>query len=138
MWERGLLKEPGERGSAVVESIFGIFVLLMLSLGAIQVALTLYARNVVMAALHDGARAAIEMGGSIQGAEIVAQRVVLQSAGGLVDDLAIDVRAASSSERYSVTVRATGTLVAPGPVPVDLPLDATATATREDLDVASR
>lgn len=133
-----MLIERPERGSAVVESVFGIFFILLLSLGAVQVALTLYARNVVLAAVHDGARAAVEIGGSEASAHSVARRVVVESAGGLVSDLKIRVERRVIADRYSVSVQAAGTLVAPGPFPIEIPIDARASSLREVLDESPR
>ena len=133
--EASAVKGSTEQGSAIVESIFGVFILLVLALGAIQVALTLYARNIVMAAVHDAARAVTEIGGGPGDAQIVAERIVRRSAGGLVDELTIDVDATTGADRYVVTVRVAGDLVSPGPVPIDLTLDAHATATREVFNV---
>ncbi len=127
----------GERGSAVVESIFGIFVLLVLTVGAIQVALSLYARNVAMAAVHDGARAAIEVGATPESADAIATRVIGRSAGSLIDDLVVDVRVIVTTDRYSVVVAASGALVPVGPVPIDLPFSVEAMATREIDDAAA-
>jgi Flp pilus assembly protein TadG len=116
-----------ERGSAPLESIFAIVMLVVLTLGAVQVAFALYARNVVMSAAHEGARAVVERGAISEDAQAVAFAVVERSAGGLVDGLRVDVTTSGSAVR--VHVRAT---TAPfGPVPVALPLGATATSFRE-------
>lgn len=123
-----------ERGSAIVESVFGMFVLLFLVVGTIQVALTLYARNVVMAAVHDGARAAIEIGASDHDAQAIAQQVIKQSAGSLVSDLEVGAVAGSDSERYWVRVMADGRLDVPGPIPVDIPITVETATAREVFD----
>jgi hypothetical protein len=124
-----------ERGSAVVESVFGMAMLLFLALGTIQVALTLYARNVVQAAVHDGARAVVEVGGADTDAETVARAVIERSAGSLLDDLDIETAVDSGGDRLLVHVRATGRLVAPGPIPIGLPITVGSTSSREILDV---
>lgn len=136
--KRRLLTRASQRGSAVVESVFGIFFILLLSLGAVQVALTLYARNVVMGAVHDGARAVVEIGGSGHSAHSVARRIIQQSAGGLVRDLTIHVDRRVIAERYAVSVQAAGTLVAPGPFPVEIPMKVRASSMREVLDEPPR
>lgn len=125
MWPHRLLTQ--ERGSAPLESIFAIVMLVVLTLGAVQVAFALYARNVVMSAAHEGARAVVERGAVAEDAQAVAFSVVERSAGGLVDGLSVDVSASGSTVR--VHVRAT--TAAFGPVPVTLPLGATATSFRE-------
>lgn len=114
----------GERGSAPVETIGAIVMLVVLTLGAVQVAFALYARNVVMSAAHEGARAVVERGPVAGDAEEVAASVVTRSAGGLVDDLAVDVRATGTT----VTVNVRATAAAFGPVPVAVPLTASATS----------
>lgn len=114
-----------ERGSAPVESIGAIVMLLLLTLGAVQVAFALYARNVVLSAAHEGARAVVERGAVAGDARSVAATVVKRSAGGLVDGLVVDVTETGTVVR--VDVRAT---TAPfGPVPIRMPLEASATAT---------
>lgn len=114
-----------ERGSAPVESIGAIVMLLLLTLGAVQVAFALYARNVVLSAAHEGARAVVERGAVAGDARSVAVTVVKRSAGGLVDGLVVDVTETGTVVR--VDVRAT---TAPfGPVPIRMPLEASATAT---------
>lgn len=123
-----------QRGSAVVESLFGIFVLLFLVVGTIQVALTVYARNVVMAAVHDGARAAVEIGASGSDSTRVARDVIRGSAGSLVSDLGVVTETDSSFGRYVVRVVARGRLDVPGPIPVDIPVTVDASSSREILD----
>lgn len=109
--------------------------LLFLALGTIQVALTLYARNVVQAAVHDGSRAVVEVGGAETDAEAVASAVIERSAGSLLDDLDVETSIDSGGDRLIVHVRATGRLVAPGPIPIDLPITVGSTSSREVLDV---
>ena len=124
-----------ERGSAVVESVFAILILLFLALGTIQVGLTLYARNVVQAAVHDGSRAVVEIGNRDVDADAVVREVIGRSAGGLVDELLIDTSIERTADRLFVHVRAGGLLTAPGPIPVDLPITVDSTSSRELIDV---
>ena len=123
-----------ERGSAVVESLFGIFVLLFLVVGTIQVALTLYARNVLMAAVHDGARAAVEVNAPAAHSSWVARDVIERAAGSLVRDLVVVTETGSSSDRYIVRVIAGGHLEVPGPIPLDIPVEIEASSSRELFD----
>jgi Flp pilus assembly protein TadG len=117
-----LLRE--ERGSAPVETIGAIVMLVVLTLGAVEVAFALYARNVVMSAAHEGARAVAERGAVAADARELAAAVVARSAGGLVDGLAVDVTTTGTTVRVSVRAKS-----APfGPVPVALPLRASATS----------
>lgn len=120
-----------ERGSAVVETIFAIVILLVLALGAIEVAFALYARNVVAASAHEGARAALERGRTPQDAALVARRAVELSAGSLVVGLHVVTQVRRAGGESSVRVRVTGVMRTLGPVPVPIPLSSTATVTRE-------
>ena len=120
-----------ERGSAPLESVFAIVLLVVLTLGALQVAFALYARNVVASAAHEGARAVVERGAVAGDARAVARSVVARAAGGLVDDLRVDVAAAARGDDRVVRVRVTAATAPFGPVPLTLPLRATATSVVE-------
>jgi Flp pilus assembly protein TadG len=126
-----LVSHDDDNGSAVVESIFAILILLILVLGTIEVAFALYARNVVAAAAHEGARAGVELGRDPADAAAVAASTVRQSAGGLVRDLDVDTTIRAAGSRSFVTVRVSGIMKAFGPVPLPIPLTSTATVTRE-------
>ena len=119
-----------QRGSAPIETVFAVGILLFLALGTVQVAFALYARNVMAASAHEGARAAIELGRSPADAIAVARRTVVRSAGGLVEGLRVDVTIQSTGTDSVVRVRIRGWLKALGPVPLPLPVDAVATSTR--------
>ena len=122
-----------QRGSATVESIFALVILMLLTLGALQVAFVLYARNIVISASHEGARAAVERGATGRDAGTVAEAVVERSAGGLVSDLRVVTEAIERAGSEVLTVRVRGTIRALGPVPVSFPVTATATSVRESL-----
>ncbi|MDQ3982402.1 MAG: pilus assembly protein, partial [Actinomycetota bacterium] len=96
----------GERGSAPLESVFAIVMLVVMTLGALQVAFVLYARNVLMSAAHEGARAAVERGATADDVVPVVASVVERSAGGLVSDLSVDASTGSVG-RLMVRVRGT-------------------------------
>ena len=117
-----------------MESVFAIFVLMFMTLGVVQVALTLYARNVVMAAAHDGARAAVELTDAHMRAPEVARGVIQKSAGSLVDDLRIEERVIESTDRVTVTVVVSGRLSPGGPLPIEVPMSLEASASREVFD----
>ena len=119
-----------QRGSAPIETVFAVGILLLLALGTVQVAFALYARNVMAASAHEGARAAIELGRSPADAIAVARRTVVRSAGGLVEGLRVGVTIQSTGTDSVVRVRIRGWLKALGPVPLPLPVDAVATSTR--------
>jgi hypothetical protein len=127
---RHWLLTTAERGSALVESIFAIVFLILLSLGVAQLALTLYGRNVVIASAHEGARAATELGRSEQEAEAIALRTTRSATGSLVDDLEIDVLTEPFGEDDLITVRLRGRLAAVGPVPITIPVEVQASSLR--------
>lgn len=122
---------PRERGSATVESIFAIVVLLLLTLGAVQVAFVLYARNVLLSAAHEGARAAVERGAEMHDAAALVSAVVRRSAGGLVSDVDVDAATSPVGDRDVLTVKVRATVAAFGPVPFEVPVTATAASVRE-------
>ena len=120
-----------EDGSAVVESIFAILILLILVLGTSEAAFARYARNVVASAAHEGARAGIELGRSPGDAVAIAGSAVRHAAGGLVDDLRVHTTVRRAGVLAFVTVKVSGVMKAFGPVPVPIPLSSTATVSRE-------
>jgi Flp pilus assembly protein TadG len=107
--------------------------LLVLVLGTLEVTYALYARNVVVASAHEGARAAIERGGTLNDARQVAATSVVRTAGGLVRDLEVTTASTSSSEGATVRVTVSGTLRAFGPVPIPIHLSSSSTAVRRTL-----
>lgn len=126
-----LKRAAKEEGSAPVELTFAIVFLILLSLGVIQVGLTLYARNVVISAAHEGARAAVELGRRTSDASEAARRMVERAAGGVVDDLSVSTSTIEAGGRLFVRVMVAGRLDVPGPVPVSIPVRTAATAARE-------
>ena len=108
--------------------VFAIIFLMTLSLGVTQVAFTLYARNVVAAAAHEGARAALERGRVDAEAEAIARDVVRKATGRLVENFDVGVSIARIASRRFVTVRVRGVVTDFGPVPIPFPLSSTATA----------
>ena len=119
-----------ERGSAPVESILAVVLLLVLTLGAMEVAFALYGRNVLLSSAHEGARAAIELGRDPDDAVAIAERTVRLSAGGMVDRLDVSVGVGEEGDRSLVVVRVTGLVEPWGPVPLPVPVSARATASR--------
>ncbi len=115
-----------EEGSALAESVFAIFFLLALMLGAIQIVFTLYSRNVVRAAAHEGVRSAIERGATGAVAIAAARKATARAAGGLVDELEVEVQRKSSGQASLVTVQVRGRLTPVGPFPFRMPVTATA------------
>lgn len=122
----------GERGSATVETIGAIVMLLVLTLGALQVAFVLYARNVLASAAHEGVRAAVERGAVAGDVEPLVAAVVEQAAGGLVSDLDVVTAATDLGDREVLRVGVRGTVSAFGPLPFTVPVTAAATSVREE------
>ena len=130
--DRSAADPVGDRGSAPVDSIFAIGLLLLLAIGVMEVAFALYGRNVVLSSAHEGARAAVELGRTPSDAIVVARRVVARSAGALVDELDVDVRIATEEDRsVLVVVDVSGVVRAWGPVPMPVPVSVRATASRD-------
>ena len=115
-----------EEGSTVPESVFAILFLMTLVLGTVQIVLTLYARNVVRTAAHEGVRSAVERDASGMAAEIAARNAVERAAGGLLGEVEVDVTGSSADPSGLITVRIQGKLRALGPLPFDMPMTATA------------
>ncbi len=105
-----------------------IALLMVLTVGTIQVALTLYGRNVVQASAHEGLRAMVERGVTHSAGEIVATRTVQDSVGSLVQDLEVDVASTSAAGGRRVLVRVTARLRSLGPVPLSVPVTSAAEA----------
>lgn len=119
-------------GSAPVETVFAIVILMVLVLGTIEVTFALYARNVIAASAHEGARAAVELGTTPAEIQQVAESTVRRSAGGLVTALEVSTAMEQSTEREVVQVAVRGAMKPFGPVPLRLTFESLATAVRED------
>jgi Flp pilus assembly protein TadG len=131
VWPHRVLKRFSiETGSAPVETVFAMSILLFLFLSVVEVTFALYGRNVVAASAHEGARAAVELGRNPSDAVAVARRTVMGAAGGLVEGLRVGVTLQTVGTRSLVRVRVTGRLKSFGPVPLPLPIDTVATSTR--------
>lgn len=118
-----------ERGSALIEMVFAFLFVMMLALGIVQIAFSLYARNVVMSSAHEAARAAVERGRTGADARAVASRVLRQGAGRIFEGARVQVVRRAEGNRLVVAVSVTGTIRSLGPFPVSLPMNARATAT---------
>lgn len=120
-----------EEGSAALESVFSMIVIMILVLGVIEVTFTLYARNVLMASAHEGSRAAVELGRTSGEAEAIAVETVRRATGSLVKDLRIDVVTRTAGSREMITVLVRGSARALGPVPFPIQVTARSTSSRE-------
>jgi hypothetical protein len=121
---------PGDVGSASVDLIASLVLLIALTLGGIQLGLTLHARNVLMAAVHDGARRGVELGSSNADAVEIATRFVDDAAGGLVSDPHISARTHSDVDEFVIELHLDAHIDVPGPVPIKIPFSTNATASR--------
>lgn len=122
-----------ERGAAPVEMTFAIVLLMTLALGVVQVALTLYARNVLIASAHEGARAALERGRTSSEASAIVRDVVTRATGRLIDGLSVEVARSGAGTRRVVSVRVKGIVRDLGPVPLPVPLSSSATAQTDEV-----
>jgi TadE-like protein len=120
-----------DRGSAPLQSIFSITVLMLLAMGVVEVALFLYGRNMLAASAHEGARAAIELGTDLEDASAIATTTIEKSTGRLLEDVEVAVSLEDLGERSIVVVEVTGRINAPGPIPFGPSVSARASATKE-------
>lgn len=121
----------GQHGSAPFEAIVGIVILMVLTLGAIQIAVTVYAHNAVRASAYEGARAAAELGTRSHEARAVAERAVSRAAGGLLRGIRVTVARGDAPEGPIVRVEVSATQRAVGPVPIELGVRAAASTLLE-------
>lgn len=117
-----------ERGSAPVDVVFAILFLLLLALGVMQVALSLYGRNTLISATHESARTAVELGRSEDEIEAIAAKHAREAAGGLIKDMSIEATVSADGPRTSVTVSVQAQVHAFGPLPVSVPVRTQAVA----------
>ncbi|HET7482583.1 MAG TPA: hypothetical protein VFK89_06970 [Actinomycetota bacterium] len=117
----------------MVEAVFGIVALMFLTVVVIQLVMGLYARNVVLAAAHEAARAAIEVGVPASAGDTVALRTIHRSAGGLLTDVKVHTELQRHGPDVEARIEVGGTLHPPGPIPWSPPIHVLASATREAL-----
>jgi Flp pilus assembly protein TadG len=122
----------GERGSILVESTFAILVLMGIGLSVVQVALSIYASNVVADSAHQGARAALERDARSEDASAAARSWVEGAAGKLVQDLDISTTVSRQGDLSVVRVIVTGTIRPLGPLPISIDVEEVATVTRQE------
>lgn len=120
-----------QRGSAPVETIFAFVFVMTLALGVIQIAFSLYARNIVMTSTHEAARAAVERGRTEAEVHAIVRRVLGQGAGGVFRATRVEVVRHVEGTRLVVSVAVAGTIRSLGPFPASLPVTARAGAAGE-------
>lgn len=114
-----------------MDAVFGMVVLLFVALSVIEVALVLYARNVVYASAHEGARVASELGAGPLDAPAVVRDSVKGSAGGMVDELRVQGGVTTVGDQRVVTVSVRAVIRGWGPIPIPFPVETTASAAQE-------
>jgi len=130
VWKYRLLTQRDERGSAIVESVAAMFLLLILVLGVIQVASFLYVRNVVRASAHEGARSALELGRTPSEAASVAEETVRRAVGGVVRNMQVKTDTRSVDGVAEITVLVHANVRGFGPFPVPARMEAVAHVSR--------
>ena len=104
---------------------------MVLAMGVVQVVMLLYARNMVAASAHEGARAAVELGRGPRSADEIARATIRDSTGELLDDVVVDVTVQARGTRSVVVVDVSGRLSYPGLLPFSPSLTARASASQE-------
>ncbi len=126
-----MLRHHDERGSAVVDYVLVLLVLLPLFLGILQLGLVLHVRNTITAAATDGARAGAPLGATPVDAvartrELIGTALSVRFA----DDISVSDGSAAGVPTVEVRVRAEVPplgLFGPG-----VPLDVTGRAVRQE------
>lgn len=125
-----LLKTLDERGAAVIQLPVAMLLLMVLTIGLVQVSFTLYSRNVLAASAHEGARAAAENGRSLDDARVIATEVVRRATGKMTERLQVSVASSTvlgGGENVHVLVRAA--LRPWGVIPMSIPITVEARVT---------
>ena len=119
----------GQRGSAVVDVVMVMIVLVPLVLGIVQVALVMHVRNTLAAAASEGARYAATQGGS-EAAGVARTRGQIDEgvSGGFARDIAVRRVVVGGVPTVEVVVRATVPALGLGGPGVDLVVEGHAVA----------
>lgn len=105
---RAARRTRDQRGSAVIDFVLVLLVLLPFVLGVVQVALVLHVRNTLAAAAGEGARyAATADQGEGDGAAVTREQVADAIAGRYADDITVTHESVGGQPTVVVTVRAT-------------------------------
>jgi len=118
-----------QRGSAVVDIVLVLLVLVPLVLGIVQVALVMHVRNTLAAAASEGARYAATQGGSAGAGESRTRGQIDEGiAGGFARDIAVRRVVLGSVATIEVVVRARVPALGLGGPGVDLVVEGHAVA----------
>ncbi|WP_426241314.1 TadE/TadG family type IV pilus assembly protein [Nocardioides sp. LHG3406-4] len=97
----------GERGSAVVDFVFVLILLLPLFLGVLQVALVMHVRNTLASAAAEGARYAATWGATeAAGHQRTREQIEGAVSGKFAEDISIERVDIGGAPAYRVTIRA--------------------------------
>ncbi len=116
-------------GQALVESALGLPLMLLLSLGVLQVVLYAHARDVLTSAVQEGARLAAEDGRGLDEGYARARALVSAGLGTSVEPVRLD----GNLDNDNVAVRVNASLrpILPLPLIQDLPIHAEGRVARE-------
>lgn len=104
---RGVRAAPGERGSAVVDSVLVLLVLVPMVLGVMQVALVMLVRNTLAAAASEGARYAATVDrGPEDGAALTLRQIDGAIAARYAQDVSVRPTSIGGAPAVEVVVRA--------------------------------
>ena len=130
MRQPGLLKAADERGSATIQFPIAVLIVMVLTLGVVQVSFALYGRNVLAASAHEGARAAAENGRTLSDASVIATEVIRRATGRMAERIQVTVSSSpvlGAGESVRVQVRAA--LRPLGVLPIAVPITVEAEVT---------
>ena len=122
-----MLRDRCASAQALVESALVLPVVLLLSLGLVQVVLYVHAHDVLVAAVQDGARLAAEQGRAPEEGTTRTRDLVVAGLGHSVEPLVVR----ASIDNQLVTIDASGALRPILPLVSDLSLRAVGRASRE-------
>lgn len=106
----------------MLETIFGVVLLMVIAVGSIQVALLLYSRNLVQASAHEAARAALVKGLDDDEARTIAGRVVHRSLSPVTRDIEVALERSRTGSQMVVSVQVRAVAEPSGPIPIAVPV----------------
>lgn len=119
----------GATGQALVETALVLPLLIVLSLGLLQVALYAHARDVLLGAAQEGARLAAEDGRGLEDGLDRLRELARSGLGGTVEPLR--TRAQVDDEQVEITIDTSLSPILPLPLEGGLPLHVRASMSRE-------
>jgi TadE-like protein len=116
-------------GQALVEAALVMPVLILMTLGVLQVVLYAHARDVLLAATQDGARLAAEEGGTLTAGYARVQSLATAGLGSSVQPLQMHCRC--DADHVDLSLDTALRPIVPLPFAADLPVHVRASVTRE-------